>query len=242
MLALFVGCSDWPPVKMFSPVDVPKNSAVIDPWIAKLLNSNVESARKMLDARLHSDNPRLAPLVKELSEFVPCQVAFSSGVGYLRCVRRYKNRSSGQPNYDVLFIAQPLSSQTLKSRLEYFEESIRPLMEAFLDRFAGSGEEMEGTAGQFTYRHWSTASDFGARNAESFGDWRDAKLLYAAMNGDSVFIKPDGSTAWHTLETDEMIPIASTLEQFIEVYADFRKTHGIFDSWSYREFQKVRTK
>lgn len=90
---------------------------------------------------------------------------------------------------------QPLPSQTLKTRLEYFEESIRPLTEAFFDRFAGSGEEMEGTAGQFTDRHWPTASDFGARNAGSFGDWRDARLLYAATKEDSVFIKPHGSTA-----------------------------------------------
>jgi hypothetical protein len=242
MFALFTGCSDWPPVKMLSPVDAPQDSADIDPWIAKLLNTNVKSAKQTLDARLKSDNPSLAPLVKELSEFVPCQVAFSSGIGYLRCVRRYKDDRSLPPKYDVLYVAQPLPSQALKSRLEYFEESVRPLMEAFLNRFAGSGEEMEGTAGQFTYRHWPTASDLGGRNAESFGDYRNARLLYAATNGDSVFIKPNGSTAWHTLETDEMIPIASTIEQFIEVYADFRKTQRLFDSWAFREFQKGRIK
>ncbi len=242
MLALFTGCDDWPPVKMYSPIDVPHRSADIDPWIAKLLNSDVESATKMLDARLKSDNPIFAPLVKELSDFVPCQVAFSSGVGYLRCVRRYKDGRSGQPNYDVLYVAQPLPSQTLKSRLAYFEESVRPLMETFLNHFAGSGEEMEGTAGQFTYSHWPIASDLGARNVGSFGDWRDARLLYAATNGDSALIKPDGSTAWHTLETDQMIPIAPTLEQFIAVYADFRKTPDVFDSWTFREFQKERAK
>ena len=33
MLALFMGCSDMSPVKMFFPVDVPQNSADIDPWM-----------------------------------------------------------------------------------------------------------------------------------------------------------------------------------------------------------------
>ena len=237
-----MGCNDWPPEKMYSPVGVPKNSADIDPWMAKLLSSDVTSAKQMLDVRLKADTPSLAPLVQEMSDFVPCQVSFSSGIGYLRCARPYKDGNSGQYKYDVLYIAQPLPKQSLKSRVEYFDESVRPLMEAFLNRFAGSGEEMEGTAGQITFRHSPMASDFVSRKDSSFGDWRDARLFYAAMNGDSVFIKPDGSTAWHIMETDDMIAIASTLEQFIEVYADFRKTHGVFDSWSYREFQKVRTK
>ena len=62
------------------------------------------------------------------------------------------------------------------------------------------------------------------------------------MNGDSVFIKPDGSTAWHAIETDDMIPIAATLEEFIAIYADFRNTHDVFDSWAYRQFKnKERT-
>ena len=111
-----------------------------------------------------------------------------------------------------------------------------------MQRFAGSGEEMEGMAGQFTFRNWPTASDFGPRNDDSFGDWRDAKLFCAAVNGDSVFIKPDGSTAWHVMETDDMITISATLEQFIATYADFRNTHGVFDSWAYREFKKGQNK
>jgi len=124
--------------------------------------------------------------------------------------------------------------------MDYFDESVRPLAEAFFQRFAGSGEEIEGTAGQFTFQNWPTASGLGSRNDRSFGEWRDAKLFYAATNGDFVFIKPDGSTAWHVMETNDLIAIASTLAEFIAIYADFRKSHDVFDSWAYREFKKDR--
>jgi len=242
-LTLLMGCNDWPPEKMYPSVAVPANTEDVDPWIKKLLHSDVASATNLLNARISSDSVGLEPLVRRMSEFVPCQVSFSSGVGYLRCTRRYKDVTSGQYMYDALYIAQPMPDQLLRSRLDYFDQSVRPLAKTFLLRFAGSGEEMEGTAGHFTFLHWPTASDFGSRNDESFGDWRDARLFYAAMNGDSVFIKPDGSTAWHVIETDAMIPIASTLEEFIRIYADFRTTHAVFDSWAYRIFKdKDRTK
>ena len=123
------------------------------------------------------------------------------------------------------------------------ELNSKPGIGTFLLRFAGSGEEMEGTSGQFTFRHWPSASAFVSHDNVSLGDWRDARLFYSAMNGDSVFIKPDGSTAWHVLETNAMIPIASSLEEFIAIYADFRNTHEVFDSWAYRQFRdKDRTK
>ena len=232
-----MGCDDWPPKKLYPPDAVPTNSADIDPWIGKLLNSDVASATKILHERISSDTMGLEPLERLFSEFVPCQVSFSSGTGYLRCMRRHKDIASGQYMVDVCYIAQPIPDRLLRSRLDHIDHSVRPLAEAFFLRFAGAGEEMEGTSGQFTYSHWPKASSFGTRDDASFNDWRDARLFYAAMNGDSVFIKPDGSTAWHVLETNAMIPIASTLEEFIRIYADFRNTHDVFDSWAYREFK-----
>ena len=234
---LLTGCTGWPPEKMSAPVEVPSNLDDVDPWIAKLLESDVTSAKAMLNKRLATDNASIEPLVGQMSDYFPCQVSFSSGIGYLRCLRRYRDMESGRYLYDRIYIAQPMSEELLQSRLDYFDPSVRPLAKAFMQLFAGSGEEMEGMAGQFTYVNWPSASDFGSRNENSFGDWRDARLLYAGMNGDSVFIKPDGSTAWHVMETDDMIPIAPTLEQFIAIYSDFRKTHDVFDSWAYRKFK-----
>lgn len=239
-----VGCADepWPPQKMLAPVEIPSQKASIHPWVAELLKMDTAEARKHLNDRLACNSPELSPLIQTMEDFVPVQVAFSSDVGYLRCVRKYKDQSTRQTAYDVVYIAQPLPEDRLESRVAYFDRDVQTLARELLKRFAGSGEEMEGTAGQFGLHHWPSASDFNSRDANSYGDWRDAKLLYAAMNGDSVFIKPNGATAWHTLETDEMSPIANTLEEFIQVYADFRKTHEIFDSWAYRKFQSDRTK
>lgn len=227
---------------MFAPVEIPSQKASIHPWAAELLKSDVAEARRQLNDRLACNSPELSPLIQTMEDYVPVQVVFSSDIGYLRCVRKYKDQSTLQTAYDVVYIAQPLPEDRLESKVAYFNRDVQSLARELLKRFAGSGEEMEGTAGQFAWRHWPSASDFDSQDANSYGDWRDAKLLYAAMNGDSVFIKPNGATAWHTLETNEMTPIANTLEEFILVYADFRKTHEIFDSWAYREFQSARTK
>ena len=244
LLVNSVGCADdpWPPQKMLAPVEVPSQKSSIDPWVAELLKLDVAEARKHLNDRLACKSPELSPLIQTMDDYVPVQVVFSSDVGYLRCVRKYKDQSTAQSAYDVMYIAQPVPEDRLESRVAYFDRDVQSLARELLKRFAGSGEEMEGTAGQFALRHWPSVSDFNSRDANSYGDWRDAKLLYAAMNGDSVFIRPNGATAWHTLETDEMSQIANTLEEFIQVYADFRKTHEIFDSWAYRKFQSDRTK
>ena len=157
-------------------------------------------------------------------------------------MRQYTDKETGRVGYDAVYIAQPLATETLNSKVIFFDNKVRPLLNAFLSRFAGSGEEMQGTAGHFTFSVWPKASEYGSRDENSFDDWKHARLFYAATNGDSVFIKPDGSTAWHVLETDEFIPIAGTFDKFIDIYADFRGSHDVFDSWAYREYRENRTK
>ena len=243
LLVSSVGCAEdqWPPQKMLAPVEIPSQKSSIDPWVAELLKMDVAEARKHLNDRLACKSSELSPLIQGMEDYVPVQVVFNLDVGYLRCVRSYKDQSTLHAAYDVVYIAQPLPEDRLESRVAYFNRDVQSLARELLKRFAGSGEEMEGNAGQFAWRHWPSASDFNSRDANSYRDWRDSKVLYAATNGDMVFIKPTGATAWHALETDEMTPIANTLEEFIQIYADFRKTHEIFDSWAYRRFQSGRT-
>ncbi len=232
-----VVCSpSWPPQEMYSPVDVPNNVESIDPWIASLLNANVPKATGIVNERLKSRDSQLTPIVNLMSKFTPCQVAFSSQRGHVRCVRQYLEASSNQTQYDVFYLVQPLNAEKLDSRVAFFDEALRPTMFEFLARFAGSGEEMTGAAGQFSYDSWPTAEEFGYAEKSSLGTWKDATLLYHSINGDAVFIKPSGATAWRVLETDETIPIATTFAEFIKLYADIQATHVTFDSWTYRDF------
>ncbi len=115
-------------------------------------------------------------------------------------------------------------------------------MAEFWKRFAGAGEDLAGFAGQFAYDFWPTGEAFGFAGDSSLGDWKDARLLYHSRNGDAVLIQPNGATAWRVVETQETIPIASTFEEFVALYAEFRGTHEVFDSWAYREFYKGKLK
>ncbi len=238
---VMLGCNQWPPTMMDAPSNVPADRKEIDPWTSSLLDVDVPTAYRLVGERLKSDDPKLAPLVKRMAGFVPIQVAFASERGHVRCVRQYMDAKSNMPQYDAIYIARPPAKEIIQKRLEFFDESLRSTMSEFLERFAGSGEEIE-MAGQFAYDHWPTAKEFGYAEESSLGDWKEATLLYHAMNGDAVFIKPNGATAWRVLETDETIPLATTFPEFIELYADFRGTHEVFDSWAYRKFKEGRTK
>lgn len=238
-----MGCSpSWPPEEMFPPEGVPNNVESIDPWIASVMNANVSKATGIVNERLKSGDTQLAPIVNLMLKFTPCQVAFSSQRGHVRCVRKYLDTSSNQAQYDVFYLVQPLDAEKLERRVGFFDEALRPFMFEFLTRFAGSGEEMTGAAGKFSYESFPTAEEFGYADKSSLGTWKDATLFYHSINGDAVFIKPSGATAWRVLETDETIPIATTFAEFIKLYADIRATHVTFDSWAYRDFIARRKK
>ncbi len=239
-----MGCTveQWPPAKMYSPVNVPKEGSNIHPWIAGLLDADVEGVRKRLADRMECDIPALEPLIQSMDDFVPVQVVFSSNDGYLRCVRRFADSTTRQPVYEAIYISQPLPDDVVETRVAYFDRDVQPLAREFIKRFAGSGEEMEGTAGQFSLRHWVDATEFNWSEEISLGEWGNSKSFYAALNGDSVFIRPNGATAWLVLETGKVVPIAETLAEFVQLYAGFRATHGVFDSWSCRDFQLAQKK
>lgn len=239
---VMLGCNQWPPKSMYAPSNVPSSREEIDTWTSSLLDVNVSNASRIVAERLKSDDPQLLPLLKRMAEFIPCQVAFASGRGHVRCVRQYVDAQRNTAQYDAIYISQPPAKEVIQERIGFFDESLRSTMSEFLKRFAGSGEEIADAAGQFAYNHWPTAEEFGYAEESSLGDWKEATLLYHSMNGDAVFIKPNGATAWRVLETDETIPLAKTFAEFVELYAAFRGTHEAFDSWAYRDFKEGRTK
>ncbi len=177
---VMLGCNQWPPKRMYAPSNVPANREEIDPWTSSLLNVDVQTANRLVGERLKSDDPKLAPLVKRMAGFIPVQVAFASERGHVRCVRQYLDAKSNTPQYDAIYIARPPAKEVVLKRIEFFDESLRSTMSGFLERFAGSGEEIE-MAGQFAYDDWPTAEEFGYAEESSLGDWKEATLLYHAI-------------------------------------------------------------
>lgn len=235
-LLFFTGCSQEPPKTMLPAIAVPEDSTTIHPWLAELLEADVGEVTSALEKRMSVQSVNdIEPLASVLRTFVPCRIEFSRGIGYVLCVKR---KTGGRPTGDVtdqLYFAQPLPEDVIQERVAYFEESTRPLMAEFTRRFAGCGEEMEGHAGQFVMMHDAKASDIAYYEPEKLGEWRDARLLYSARNGDSVFINKSGGTAWHVFETNEIAPLFDTFPEFIKHYAEFRKSPEVFDSWASRE-------
>lgn len=227
---------------MLSPIDVPADPKTIDPWIAEIINSDGHVVTSAINKRLaEGASEHTAPLRAMLAEFVPRRIEFSRGIGYVLCLKR---KSLGRSTIDVtdqIYIAQPLPEDEIRKRCGFFQEAIQPLMGEFLRKFAGCGEQKEGFASQFVMMNFVKASEIADMDLNNPGKWNNARLIYAALNGDSVFIDQNGSTAWHVLETNEIVPLFETFPEFIKHYANFRESSEVFDSFASREFLGIRS-
>lgn len=236
VLISIAGCSNKAANKMNPTINIPEDRTTIHPWIAGMLDADFAGVTSAINQRMSAKSSvHTAPLIKTLEGFSPSRIEFHSGVGYILCVKRSSNVSTGSIA-ERIYIAQPLPEEVLHKRVEHYDESVRPLMAEFFTKFAGCGEEKEGESGQFVLMHDAKASDIAHYEPEKLGDWRDARLLYAARNGDSVFINRSGATAWHVLETNQIVTLFDTFPQFIKHYAAFRNSPQVFDSWASREF------
>ncbi|MFN0020827.1 MAG: hypothetical protein ACKVP0_21415 [Pirellulaceae bacterium] len=231
------GCSNTPPTSMLAPQGIPADRSQLHPWIAGLMDKDVADVAAAIESRLQENSsPEMMPLIELAADFAPCRIECSNEYGYILCVRR---ASRGRPTGDVtdqLYYAQPLAEVEIVRRVDYFDESLRPLIREFLSKFSGCGEEKEGFAGQFVLAHDASAAEIAHYEPKKLGDWKDSRLLYAARNGDSVFINKHGETAWHVLETNEVVPLFDSFPEFIRHYASFRATSEVFDSWASRDF------
>src|SRR5690554_1114776 len=105
---MITGCGEWPPTQMYQSAGTPADIGKVDPWIARFSRGDVASGRRILDERLATDLDQLLPLVRRMDDFIPCQVHHQSGIGYVRCVRRYYDAERRAIAYQSLFIAEPL--------------------------------------------------------------------------------------------------------------------------------------
>lgn len=235
---LLPGFRQQPPKRMLPPENLPANRALIHPWIAKILSSDLDGARTIIKRRIATNNPRLLPLVQHMATFTPRQVIFVHGRGYVQCVAKAAIPSPEGKGYCWLVYGQPPDSAIVEQRVKYFDDSLRSTMREFYHRFAESGDETPRLAGQFVREDFLTVRESGFNSEDSIVGWETSTMLYHSSNGDAVFIKPNGATAWRVLETDQTIPLAATFGEFIEEYVAFRHTDDYFDSWSWRAFRE----
>jgi hypothetical protein len=215
---------------MLPPHSLPDDRARIHPWIARLLGQDADFIASEIRKRLSTPPvPETACLLARIDQFVPIQIEFSEGIGYVRCLRRAADGIPTEDVADEIYIAQPLPDEVLKHHVEFFHESVRPLMNDFLSKYAGCGE----VAGQFMMDEASPADiEFYARGS----NWEVSQRLYAARNSDSVFVNRQGATAWHVFEMHAIVPLFDSFSEFIRHYAAFRAIPEVFDSWTSREF------
>lgn len=207
---------------------------------------NVQQATQHLEQRLGKCGDELEPLNKVVREFVPYQCAFSKLfrvganqtdeiIGHVRLVRHRPSGQTAKDQWRAVYLAQPLPQKAIDSRVMYFEESIRSLMHRFFERYAGFGDQMTGQSGQFM---WDDESfeNFNWEDTPAVRPWIQAKVLYVAMNGDTILILPSGKTAWHVFDSNEIVPIGDAFPDFIKLYSQFLKGSIELDAYSWQEF------
>lgn len=221
---------------MLPPKNVPTDSSTIHPWIFELLNADKEFVTIAIRKRIegHPLFESTAPLSNWIVKYQPRQIVFRGLTGYVGCIK-----IENDAIVDMIYLPQPLSKREIAERVSYFRDDVQPLMTDFFTRFSGIGQEMEGVAGQFSFRHFPSASEFAYYEPERLGEWKSSRLFYSAQNGDSIFVNGHGATAWFVRETSDLIPMFDELAGFINHFVGFR-TAGtdIFDSWSSRKFLK----
>jgi hypothetical protein len=136
---------------MIQLVNIPEDRTELHPWFAGLLKKDAKAVSLSIQQRISMDaSLELVPLIDHVAEFVPHRLRCLDGTGFVHCI---KQTSQGKPEFrstEFLIIAQPLPDDVLRSRVNYFEETLRPLIREFLSKFAGCGENIEfERAGQF---------------------------------------------------------------------------------------------
>ena len=218
---------------MQPPKNTPADSSKIHPWVAGLLNADTDAATTAIHDRMTDDTfgPTLL-LANWIAGYTPRQIVFNGSVGYVACIK-----IENDAIVDMIYIPQPLDDPDVRERVAFFDDDVQPLMTAFYKQFAGVGQEMEGVGGQFSLNHFPSAADIANYEPEKLGVWKTSRLFYSAQNGDSVFINKAGATAWHAMETNELVPLFDELAGFTTHFVQFRSAKtDIFDSWSSREF------
>jgi hypothetical protein len=71
----------------------------------------------------------------------------------------------------------------------------------------------------------------GELDWQSWGEWKDAAVVFSAPNGDSALLKESGGTAWHRFDEQEVVPIREEFLELVGHYAECLGKGVVFDSY-----------
>jgi hypothetical protein len=232
------GCQRQPRTALAPPKDLPRDTSTLHPWIRALLSETRPGVEQQIKERWGvAREPSICFLRDVLLEFVPRNIEFKDGVGYVLCLRNATLDDQSIDVGNVFYVCQPLTDSELDSTVAFFDPEVRPIAREFFAMFAGCGEETPQIAGQFCGADILLARDFVYENTLHAADWQTARVLYHSRFGDAVLITPNGKTGWFVMDQNRIVDLLPDLASFITFYARFRKyTSDVFDYYRSTEF------
>lgn len=222
---------------MLPAINIPEDRAAIHPWIANLLDASVADVEAAIVERMSGRVSAEAKAYQNIvREFVPCRFEFHEKHAYILCLKRACCGTPSGDMADQMYVAQPISEESIASLVAYFDELIRPQIVEFLRKLAGCGEEVPSRiCGQFEYCN-HTLADIMTDFPENLNNWKDSRILYQSLSGDVVLVNKLGETAWFVVDPGEIHTLFPTVKSLVQHYADFRVSPDVFDSYASLEF------
>mgnify|MGYP003309752649 CR=1 FL=1 len=207
----------------------------LHPWIADIAGMNPSAAHQSLEKRWeHLTSSSLCNLRDRLLEFHPASIVVHDKFADLHCLRD-PNHASVSSDAHAMFVPPPLEKDFIQRNLEVFGmEELDSVAEFFLG-FAGLGDQIPLVAGRFPYIEWSRFADWWGPDTQGYKKWVDALVLYHALNGDQVLLHASGQVGWCVMDSNTVIEIANSFDEFIEHYTEFKESDHVFEAWTSRE-------
>jgi hypothetical protein len=202
----------------------------LHPWIAGFIGLSPAEATQRLHARWASiERPSLVALRKTLSEFEVLAIVDCPNGGMIYAER---------PDADVDLIGNSfllpaaIDADELSARLEAVSLSQNDSVREFLAHFAGLSEQAD-EAGNFVYLEspWPNFTDSWNESIVGFDEWKDSLMIYNALNGCHVLVRPDGKVGWWVMQERLVQEESQTFDEFIGTFNKHRKIAWPFDPY-----------
>lgn len=196
----------------------------LHPWLRQMVGQSSQGVAKVVKKRWEGiQSPSLKSLRNRVQEFEPRSIVVGSNGAYLCVLRRRDNAG--------LYIAPPLEEDQVVQCVSICNMQDNGVFREFVQSFAGLRESMPGSSGYFLYNRPTSYAHMIDKSVDGYADWESSKIIYHAINGDSVALRPDGAVAWCVLSEAKMKPLSDDFASFVEHYVRYKEIAWPFDSY-----------